>query len=148
MNSIPSQPAFLAYAITCLVLCANLLLLWVYSGAMRGKAGTVINEEDVLQFGASLAEIDPVPVARALRAHRNAEASIYPFLLLGLVFVMAGGSAGIATILFGIFTLARVAHSIAYLRRMQPWRTISFVIGGLATIALMLDIVWLIARAA
>ncbi|MFH1044842.1 MAG: MAPEG family protein [Pseudomonadota bacterium] len=148
MNNILNNSAFLAYAITCLVLCANLLFLWVYSGAMRGKSKTVINEEDVHQFGASLTVIDPPPVARALRAHHNAQASIYPFLLLGLVFVLAGGTAGFATILFGIFTLARLVHSIAYLRRMQPWRTVSFVVGGLATIALMLDIVWLIVRVA
>ena len=57
------------------------------------------------------------------------------------------GHSGVATILFGIFTLARLAHSMAYLRRMRPWRTVSFVVGGLATIALMLDIVWLIVRA-
>jgi hypothetical protein len=39
-------------------------------------------------------------------------------------------------------------HSFAYLRRMQPWRTISFVVGALATVALMLAIAWLMVRAA
>jgi microsomal prostaglandin-E synthase 1 len=148
MNGSLNNPAFVAYAITGLVLCGNLLFLWAYSGAMRGKSKTVMNEEDVRQFKASLAQIDPPAVARALRAHHNAQASIYPFLLLGLVFVLAGGAAGHATILFGLFTLARLMHSFAYLRRMQPWRTVSFVVGALATVALMLDIVWLIARAA
>jgi hypothetical protein len=45
----------------------------------------------VVQDGAAVAEIDPPIVARILRAHRNAEATIYPFLLLGLVYVLAGG---------------------------------------------------------
>jgi len=139
-----NNPAFLAYAVTSLVLCANLLFLWAYSGATRGKTKTAMNGEDTALFGASLTEFDPPEVARVLRAHRNAQASIYPFLFLGLVFVLAGGAAGTATVLFGIFTGARVLHSAAYLAGKQPLRTIFFVTGGLATIALMLAIVWLI----
>jgi uncharacterized MAPEG superfamily protein len=107
-----------------------------------------MNEEDVARFGGSLSEIDPPPVARILRAHHNAQASIYPFLLLGLVFVLAGGTAVAATILFGVFTIARLLHSFVYVKGKQPWRTVFFIIGGLATIALMLNIVWLMIRVA
>jgi hypothetical protein len=39
-------------------------------------------------------------------------------------------------------------QSVAYLRGKQPWRTIFFVVGALTTIALMLDIAWLMIRAA
>lgn len=143
MNNFATQSAFTVYAITVLLLCLNLLFLWAYSGATRGKTRTAINEEDAARFGGTLAETDPPAVARVLRAHRNAQASITPFLLLGLVFVLAGGSTGTAQILFGIFTVARFAHSFAYLKAQQPWRTIAFIVGLLATIALMLDIVWL-----
>jgi uncharacterized MAPEG superfamily protein len=132
-----NNPAFSAYALTCLVLCANLLFLWGYSGAVRGKTGTAINPEDSQKFGAALAETDPPAVARVLRAHRNAEANIYPFLILGLVFVLAGGGAATAATLFGIFTAARLLHSAAYVTGKQPWRTVFFIIGGLASIALM-----------
>ena len=148
MNNWLNNSAFLAYAISCLVLCANLLFLWGYSGATRGKSKTTMNEEDVATFGGSLTDSDPPPVARVLRAHRNAEASIYPFLSLGLVFVLAGGTGVAAMIFFGIFTVARLLHSLTYLREKQPWRTIFFAIGGLTTIALMLDILWLLIRAA
>jgi glutathione S-transferase len=148
MNNWLSNPAFLVYAITCLVLCGNLLFLWGYSGAARAKTKIAINEEDAVRFGASLAEIDPPTVARVLRAHDNAQASIYPFLFLGLVFVLAGGSAGRATVIFGIFTGARLLHSIFYLAGKQPWRTIFFSVGGLATIALMLAIIWLMIKGA
>jgi prostaglandin-E synthase 1 len=148
MNVWLNNPAFSIYAITCLVLCGNLLFLWAYSGAKRGKARTSPNEEDVAIFGASLSEADPPSVARVLRAHRNAQASIYPFLLLGLVFVLAGGTRVPAAFLFGIFTVARLLHSVAYLEGKQPWRTFFFVVGGFATIALMLDIAWLLISAA
>lgn len=144
MNNLLNNPSFTIYAVTCLLLSVNLLFLWAYSGATRGKTKTAINEEDAAQFGGKLMEFDPPPVARVLRAHRNAQANITPFLFLGLVFVLAGGSARTATILFGTFVVARFLHSFAYLKGKQPWRTVFFIAGGLATIALALDIVWLL----
>jgi microsomal prostaglandin-E synthase 1 len=137
MDTLLLKPTFVVYAITALVLCANLLFLWGYSGAVRGKTKTAINPEDSARFGAPLKDTDPPEVARVLRAHANAQASIYPFLFLGLIFVLAGGSAGTAKIIFGIFTGARILHSVVYLTAKQPWRTILFIVGGLAILALM-----------
>jgi uncharacterized MAPEG superfamily protein len=132
-----ANPAFLAYVFTCLVLSLNLLMLWVSSGAIRARGGVAINREDGARYGAPVSELDPPAVARLLRAHRNAEATIYPFLLLGLVYVLAGGGAEIAAPIFTIFIVARIAHSIVYLRAMQPWRTITFAASLLAIFALM-----------
>ena len=87
-------------------------------------------------------------MARVLRAHANAQATIYPFLLLGLAFVLAGGSYVVAVSLFSIFTVARIAHSIAYLGGRQPWRTIFFVISGLSLIALMIALIWVLVAGA
>jgi prostaglandin-E synthase 1 len=140
------NPTFVVYAITCVVVSLNLLLLWAYSGVARGKTKTAINKEDAERFGAALAAVDPPAVARVLRAHANAQAMIYPFLLLGLVYVLAGGAVGFARIVFGAFVAARITHSIVYLVGKQPWRTLSFVASGLALLALMGDIVWLLVR--
>jgi prostaglandin-E synthase 1 len=141
-------PAFVAYAVACVVLVVDLLFLWIYSGLVRAKVGIAINPEDAARFGVPLSEADPPEVARVLRAHANAQATIFPFLLLGLVFVLIGGPTEIAFVLFAIFTAARMAHSVSYLRGNQPWRTNSFVVGGLATIALIGFLVWRIALAA
>jgi uncharacterized MAPEG superfamily protein len=132
-----ANPAFLAYVFTCLLLSLNLLMLWVSSGAMRAKGGIAINPEDGARYNASVSELDPPHVARLLRAHRNAEATIYPFLLLGLVYVLAGGGAWIAVPIFTIFIVARIVHSIVYLKAMQPWRTISFAASLFAIFAMM-----------
>ena len=132
-----ANPAFSAYVLTCLVLSLNLLMLWVSSGAIRARSGVAINSEDGARYGVHVSELDPPAVARLLRAHRNGEATIYPFLLLGLVYVLAGGRAGIAIPIFTIFIFARIAHSIVYLRAMQPWRTIAFAASLLAIFALM-----------
>jgi microsomal prostaglandin-E synthase 1 len=58
--------------------------------------------------------------------------------------VLVGGTAGTARIIFGVFVLARLLHSVVYLAGKQPWRTLLFIAGGLATLALMGDIVWLL----
>jgi uncharacterized MAPEG superfamily protein len=142
-----ASPAFLAYVFTCLVLSLNLLMLWVSSGAMRAKGSVAINPEDGARYGVPVSESDPPAVARLLRAHRNAEATTYPFLLLGLVYVAAGGGAGIAVPIFTIFIVARIAHSIVYLRAMQPWRTIAFAASLLAIFALMAAVLHLLLTA-
>jgi prostaglandin-E synthase 1 len=147
MDNWLNSPSFVAYAVMCVVLCLNMLGLWGYSGAVRAKTKTAINHEDAARFGSSLEQLDPPEVARVLRAHGNAQANIYPFLILGLVFVLAGGAAGTARILFGIFVVARLAHSFVYLAGKQPWRTIIFIVGLLATGALTANVAWLIAKA-
>ncbi len=139
MTNLAANPAFVAYAVSLLVLSLNMLVLWAYSGGVRGKTKTTPNEEDArtVASGSTVVEVDPPEVARVLRAHRNATANIVPFAILGLVFVLAGGSGTAATIIFGVFTAARLAHSFAYLNAKQPWRTLSFVLGGVTTVALM-----------
>jgi uncharacterized MAPEG superfamily protein len=139
MTSLAAQPAFVAYVVTLIVLCLNMLLLWAYSGAVRGKVKATTNQEDA--NGNKLVDVEPPEVARVLRAHTNATASIVPFLLLGLTFVLAGGSLVAAEVVFGVFTVARLAHSFAYLGGKQPWRSIFFGLGGLATLALIVLLV-------
>lgn len=148
MQSLISNPTFVVYAIATLVLCFNLMFLWGYSGGVRGKTKTAINPEDAATVakGAQVTDSDPPEVARVLRAHRNAEANIYPFLALGMVFTLMGGPVEHAKIIFGIFVGARLLHSIVYLAGKQPWRTLSFVIGAFAILGLMGDIVWLLVK--
>jgi uncharacterized MAPEG superfamily protein len=142
-----STPIIWAYSLTSIVLSLNLLALWISSGARRVRVGVAINPEDGARYGVPVSETDPPEVARYLRAHRNAEAAIYPFLVLGVVYVLAGGTARVAVPIFVIFVFARVAHSIVYLRALQPWRTITFALSLLAIIALMLTtVIQLISR--
>ena len=143
LNHAVGDSVFLAYSLTCGLLCLNLLLLWIASGAMRAKGGMAINPEDGARYNAPVSDQDPPAVARILRAHRNAEAVIYPFLLLGLVYVLAGGTITFAATIFAVFLTSRVAHSGFYLAAKQPWRTVSFAISLFATIALLFGDLWL-----
>jgi uncharacterized MAPEG superfamily protein len=141
-----ANPAFVAYAITAVVLIVNLIFLWSLSGVTRGRTGKVPNAEDVAAFKAELSDIDPPGVARVLRAHANAGATIYPFLFLGLIYVMAGGSNTVATAIFATFAVARWLHSIFYLSARQPWRTIAFTVSGLALLALLIAVIVCLVR--
>jgi uncharacterized MAPEG superfamily protein len=146
MTGMTANPAFLTYAVATLVLTLNLLVLWVLSGAQRARGGVAINPEDGEHFSAQVSDTDPPAVARYLRAHRNAEATIYPFLLVGLVYVLAGGGAALAIPIFSAFVVARIAHSIAYLRALQPWRTIAFALSLLAILSLILSTLYVLLR--
>jgi uncharacterized MAPEG superfamily protein len=121
-----------------LVLCLNILLLWGYSGSVRSKSKVTPNPEDLgtVNKDGTLGA-DPPEVARVLRAHRNATDNILPFGILGLLFVLWGGSPLLTAIFCGVFVVARLGHSVSYLFEKQPWRTITFVVGGLDTLAMV-----------
>jgi prostaglandin-E synthase 1 len=130
--------AFLIYSTCMVVLCLNVLFLWAFSGGVRSKTKTTPNPEDAstVSRGSSVVTSDPPEVARVLRAHRNAADNILPFAILGFLYVAWGASPLAVGIFCGIFTAARVGHSIAYLGEKQPWRTVLFTIGGLDTLVM------------
>src|ERR1700729_1853502 len=90
MTNLAASPAFLAYALSMVVLSLNLLVLWAYSGSVRGKTKTTPNAEDAgsILRGAKVVDESPPEVARVLRAHANAMANIVPFAILALVYVL------------------------------------------------------------
>ena len=141
MGDLVHNPAFRAYALFAALLCLNLFGLWLYSGLTRNRTKTLINPEDAaLLKGRTTVERDPPEVARVLRAHANAMANILPFLVLGFLYVVLGASRTGAIVYFGVFTLARYIHSVAYVAAVQPWRTVSFLVGLLAAIGLLVQV--------
>jgi prostaglandin-E synthase 1 len=132
-----ANPAFVAYAAMLIVLSLNMLVLWAYSGGVRGRTKTTPNPEDARSPAQQVVEADPPEVARVLRAHRNATANIVPFALLGFVWVLAGAGGTAAAVVFGAFTVARLAHSFAYLAGKQPWRSVFYGAGALTTLVLI-----------
>jgi uncharacterized membrane protein YecN with MAPEG domain len=135
-----SSSTLVAYAITAVVLSINLVFLWGFSGYVRTKTKLVVNHEDAALTGAVLADEDPPAVARVLRAHANAQAVIYPFLLLGLTYVLLGGEDVWVKVVFGLFAVARIVHSAMYLSARQPWRTASFALSLACLVALIIAV--------
>jgi microsomal prostaglandin-E synthase 1 len=130
-------PALRLYALCAVILVLKMFVVSMYSGVVRGRLKVAMNPEDAARFGTQLVETEPAEVARVLRAHRNDLENIPGFLLLGLVAVMMGAPALALKISLIVFTAARVAHSIAYLKSMQPWRSMTFGVGVLSMLTVM-----------
>jgi len=147
MSNLNELPAFSAYAWSTILLATNLVVTWGLSGGFRAKSKTTNNPEDLgtVSKGATLVAQDPEGVTRGLRVFNNAQANIVPWFMAATLFLLLGGPASQANIVFGIFVAARWTHSIVYLAGKQPWRTLSFAIGALCIGAtLVLDVVRLV----
>ena len=127
---------FVAYVVTTAVLGLNLFVLANGTALTRARAKEVINPEDKrLNAVADVVyEGGNDTTARYRRAHRNALENIPLFLITGFLLTLTGTSTTTAYALFGVFVAARLVHSFAYVKQIQPWRTLSFVIERLAGI--------------
>jgi uncharacterized MAPEG superfamily protein len=136
MQALASNPSFVIYGLSMVVLSLNILFLWVYSGLVRFRTKTAMNPEDARTGAIEVVGADPPAVARVLRAHRNAVDNIVPFAILAFVFVIMGATPTMTAALCGAFTFFRLAHSFSYLGEKQPWRSLSFALGGLSTLVI------------
>lgn len=130
MNDLANLPAFPAYATALLLLGFNLLGLANATALTRGQASEVINPEDqALNKKATVVfEAGNDKTARYRRAHRNALENVPFFLISGFVLTALGASATIGAALFYPFAALRILHSVCYVKALQPFRTISFVL--------------------
>lgn len=145
--NLTNVPAFRVYALCAVVLVLKMFLLAFYTGAVRRRVGVHVNPEDKIIHGTDATGGEHPDVLRIHRAHRNDLENILPFLAVGLLYVFAGGSTLGARAYFITFTAARVLHTIAYLRGLQPWRTLLYGVGALATLGMMAHIALVALRA-
>jgi uncharacterized MAPEG superfamily protein len=126
-----SDPVFQAYLVTVTVLSLNVFGLANATAFTRGQAAEVINPEDKkLNANATVVlEGGNERTQRYRRAHRNALENTPIFMITGLLLVMVGASMTVASALFGVYTVARISHSVCYVKGVQPFRTLSFVLG-------------------
>jgi prostaglandin-E synthase 1 len=134
-------PGFRLYALCAIVLVFKMHAVGIFTASTRARLKVALNAEDAASFGAQLTTAEHPDVERVLRAHRNDLENIPPFLILGIIAVLVGAPVWGLRICFIAFTAARVVHSLAYVKSMQPWRTLSFGIGGLSLLALSVMIV-------
>lgn len=126
------------------ILGLNMLLLAIGTVLARGRSKRFINPEDakVSSKEARVLEGEEAELpGRFVRAHRNAVENIPLFFAIGLFYVMTGGSVLGARAYFLTFTIARLLHSVVYLKGIQPWRTILFVVGYVALLGMIVHII-------
>src|SRR6185437_9621804 len=117
-----------------LVLCLLSILLAVYSGSSKGRAGAL--------SGPVLPADDDNLLYRIDRVHMNAVEALTPFVVTAVLAMMVGvGSATLATLVW-VYTAIRLIHVAVYLRggnaaKGGSFRTILYVSGALVTIVLI-----------
>ena len=134
------MPLLRMYAITAIVLALKMSAIAVVQGRSRTGAGAFINPEDATAFGGAAVAQEPEMVLRAARAWRNDLENIPIFLILAWIYVAANLSGSAFVIYCLVFMVARIAHTFCYINSIQPWRTASFVLGAVATLALIIHL--------
>ena len=128
------------YALTAIVLTLKMTAISVVQGRARVAVGIFVNPEDARTFQASQGPADAPEVLRASRAWLNDLENIPIFLILCGIYVAASLSTTAFVIYCLVFTVARIAHTIFYLNSIQPMRTISYTVGAITAMALMIHL--------
>ena len=87
------------------------------------------NPEDARLVGGTSSAEELPQVIRGQQAWLNDLENIPLFFALGALSVMLDTPAELTAWLFCLFTAARVTHTLTYLARWQPWRTIAYAVG-------------------
>jgi len=112
----------------------------IVQGRARTQAKKFLNPEDARTLGGESVTEEVEMVLRGGRAWRNDLENIPIFLILGWIYVAAGLSTTLFIVYCAVFVIARIFHTICYLNAVQPLRTISFVVGSLAMLALIINL--------
>lgn len=104
----------------------------------RQRAGTFRTPEDVAFFSKGKFDLaDDTDLGdRATRAWRNDLENIPIYCAVSLGFVLTGGSATAGMIYFGVYTVARVLHTVVYLKGLQPHRFLCHITALVATMVM------------
>lgn len=144
MNVLANLPAFQAYALSTVVLGFNLVGLANATALTRGQAAEVINPEDKkLNAKAEVVfEGGNNRTARYRRAHRNALENTPWFMITAFVLTLMGTSATVGAALFYPYAILRILHSVCYVKGLQPFRTLFFVLALLIQVAVLVLIAY------
>ena len=139
-----TDPVFQSYIGSVLFLSLNMLGLANATAVTRGQNKEVINPEDKKPDDTAAVVYDEgsEKTQRYRRAHRNALENNLLFMITGLLFVMTRPSTAIAAAIFATFTVSRIGHSVCYVKAIQPFRTVFFVLGMLTQVVMLGIIVW------
>ena len=124
------------YALCVLVLFLKMLAISCYQGFFRLRHRAFTNPEDAGFFHRDVNSRELPQVSQAARAWANDLENIPLFFVLGGLCIAVEATGVATTWLFCTFTVARVMHTVMYLRGRQPWRTIAYGVGLICLLGL------------
>ena len=142
-----ADPVVRLFAVVYLLLVLKMALVGMYTSILRlGRKVYATPEDYRLQGLAPRATVDE-DIERVRRAHQNDVENILPFFIVGFFYLLTHPSLGTARIYAIGYLVARLLHSVFYIRSMQPHRTIAFTAGGLLTLAMLVQTLAAVLRA-
>jgi uncharacterized MAPEG superfamily protein len=134
--------AWKLWALSVLVLALKMLVLALLTSRQRLAKRVFASPEDYATQGiAEKAERDP-DVERYRRAHRNDLENVLPFFVVGAIYAATQPSELGAWLCLPGFALARVLHTVFYLRSAMPHRTLAYGYAYFATLWMILASAW------
>ncbi|HDS1695303.1 MULTISPECIES: MAPEG family protein [Pseudomonas] len=121
--------ALQVYALCVVVLSLKMFLVSCYQGYHRLRFVAFTNPEDAAVFRRVAQAVERPQVIRAAKVWANDLENIPMFFALGGLAVALEAATLPVLWLSTVFTVARVLHTLAYLRGLQPWRTLFYGIG-------------------
>ncbi|MCU6434311.1 MAPEG family protein [Undibacterium sp. Jales W-56] len=122
-------PALHVFVFSLLALFAKTSLTSVIQILSRFRSRRFLLPEDAaLARAAPVASESPF-VQRCANVWRNDVENLPLFLMLALTYVLLGAEPEPASKLFATYVLIRYAHTIVYLRGLQPWRAMLYLSG-------------------
>lgn len=121
--------ALQVYALCVVVLFLKMFLVSCYQGYHRLRFVAFTNPEDAAVFRRVAQAAERPQVIRAAKVWANDLENIPLFFALGGLAVALETATLPVLWLSVVFTVARVLHTLAYLRGLQPWRTLFYGIG-------------------
>jgi uncharacterized MAPEG superfamily protein len=132
-------PVVRLFAICYLLLVAKMVAVGFATSFLRIRRRVFATPEDYALRGGTPPSVPDEDIERIRRAHRNDLENILPFFAVGFFYALTGPPMIAARIYFIGFLVARVLHSIFYVRGMQPWRTLAFTVGMVLMLGLLVN---------
>lgn len=122
---------FQSYAFFASILALKLFALVPLTAVNRFRKGAFANPEDLTDPKKQKVKLDDPDVERVRRAHHNDLENILPFFAVGFLYCLTNPALATANLLFKIFTISRIVHTIVYAvyPLPQPSRALSFFVG-------------------
>src|SRR2546430_2026146 len=119
------------FGIVSLILVLKMAAVGLYTSTLRIGRKVFATPEDYALQGMPTRSGNDADIERVRRAHQNDLENILPFFVVGFFFALTRPPWLAAEILFIGFAVARVLHSVFYIRAIQPHPTIAFTAGSL-----------------
>ena len=141
------DPVVRLYVVVYILLALKMVAVGSYTSILRLRRRVYATPEDYRLQGMTPTAARDEDIERVRRAHQNDLENILPFFVLGFLFLMTRPSVTAASIYLIGYLIARTLHSIFYIRGLQPHRTIAFTLGGVLTLAMIVQTLIAVARA-